>query len=118
MLVVSAHAADFVWRAGGTIAKYIKNGAEVHVVVLSYGVRGESNDLWNDKNQTVENVKKIRHEESLKAAGILGVKNIEYWDFEDYPMEINRERIDRLTLKIRQVRPDIIITHDSKDIIN
>ena len=37
MLVVSAHAADYVWRAGGTIAKYIKGGAEVHVVVLSFG---------------------------------------------------------------------------------
>ena len=23
LLVVSAHAADFVWRAGGTIAKYV-----------------------------------------------------------------------------------------------
>ena len=29
MLVVSAHAADYVWRAGGTIAKYIKHGAEI-----------------------------------------------------------------------------------------
>lgn len=27
LLVVSAHAADFVWRAGGTIAKYVKHGA-------------------------------------------------------------------------------------------
>ena len=45
VLVVSAHAADYVWRAGGTIAKYIKHGAQVHVVVLSFGVRGESNDL-------------------------------------------------------------------------
>ena len=41
VLVVSAHAADYVWRAGGTIAKYIKHGAEVHVVVLSFGIRGE-----------------------------------------------------------------------------
>ena len=41
VLVVSAHAADYVWRSGGTIAKYIKHGAEVHVVVLSFGIRGE-----------------------------------------------------------------------------
>ena len=38
LLVVSAHAADYVWRAGGTIAKYVKNGAKVHLVVLSVGV--------------------------------------------------------------------------------
>lgn len=41
ILVVSAHAADYVWRSGGTIAKYIKHGANVDVVVLSFGVRGE-----------------------------------------------------------------------------
>ena len=28
ILVVSAHAADYVWRSGGTIAKYIKHGAK------------------------------------------------------------------------------------------
>ena len=32
LLVVSAHAADFVWRSGGTIAKYVKHGASVHLV--------------------------------------------------------------------------------------
>ena len=46
MLVVSAHAADYVWRSGGTIAKYVEEGADVTVVVLSFGVRGESNGLW------------------------------------------------------------------------
>jgi len=28
LLVVSAHSADFVWRAGGTIAKYVKHVGE------------------------------------------------------------------------------------------
>ena len=60
MLVVSAHAADYVWRAGGTIAKYIKNGADVHLVILSFGGRGESNDLWKQPDATAESVKAIR----------------------------------------------------------
>lgn len=72
LLVVSAHAADYVWRAGGTIAKYVKNGAKVHLVVLSVGVRGESNDLWKTPDQTAEHVKEIRTAETRKAAGILG----------------------------------------------
>jgi 4-oxalomesaconate hydratase len=118
LLVVSAHAADFVWRAGGTIAGYVRGGADVHVLVLSFGVRGESNDLWKQDGQTAENVKRIRIEEASRAAEILGVKNIEYWDFEDYPMEITRERIDRLAVRIREVRPDIVITHDRKDAFN
>ena len=67
MLVVSAHAADYVWRAGGTIAKYIKGGAEVHVVVLSFGSRGESNDLWKKEGATLE---------SVKAAVLAAVKEV------------------------------------------
>jgi|GEM_PF-5704025 len=56
LLVVSAHAADFVWRGGGTIAKYVKHGARVKLIILSYGARGESNELWNIEGQTLENV--------------------------------------------------------------
>ena len=60
LLVFSAHAADFVWRSGGTIAKYIAGGADVCVVLLSMGVRGESNFLWKDPaNQTYENVESL-----------------------------------------------------------
>ena len=41
-LVVSAHSADFVWRAGGAIALHAAQGYAVHVVCLSFGERGES----------------------------------------------------------------------------
>jgi len=118
MLVVSAHAADYVWRSGGTIAKYINLGAEVHVVILSFGVRGESNDLWKQPEQTAENVKRMRKAETFQAAEILGIRNIEFWDYEDYPITFDRQREDRLVEKIRQVQPNIILTHDKFDVIN
>ena len=118
VLVVSAHAADYVWRSGGTIAKYIKEGAEVTVVVLSFGVRGESNDLWKKPDQTAETVKSARKAETLEAAGILGIQNIEFWDWEDYPMVVNPEREERLVRKIREIAPDVIITHDKFDVLN
>ncbi len=118
MLVFSAHAGDFVWRAGGTIAKYIKEGAEVHLVVFSFGVRGESNDLWKIEGQTTENVKDVRKKEALEAAEILGLKNIEFWDYEDYPIYFDRDRLNRVVVKIREIRPDIILTHDATDAFN
>lgn len=118
MLVISAHAADYVWRAGGTIAKYIKEGAEVHVVVLSFGVRGESNDLWKQPNQTAVTVKGIRKGETQNAAKILGIENIEFWDIKDYPISLGEIGEDRLVRKIRQVAPNIILTHDKYDIMN
>lgn len=120
MLVVSAHAADYVWRAGGTIAKYIKHGAEVHLVVLSFGGRGESNDLWKQPGATAESVKAVRRAETEAAADILGIKNIEFWDLQDYPIVTDDALTDRLVGKIRLVRPDIILTHDrmGADVLN
>jgi len=118
LLVVSAHAADYVWRSGGVIAKYIEEGAEVHVVVLSYGVRGESNDLWNTPGRTAEEVKDIRDKETRKAADILGIQNIEFWDLPDYPIPLTDAEATRLVRKMREVNPDILISHDKYDIMN
>lgn len=118
LLVVSAHAADFVWRAGGTIAKYIKYGANVSLVILSYGVRGESNDLWKIEGQTADSVKKFRHSEVEEALAHLGIKNVEFWDMEDYKIEFTAEHMDRMVRKIREVKPHHIITHGPKDAFN
>ena len=41
-LVISAHAADFVWRCGGAIALHAEMGYDVTVACLSFGERGES----------------------------------------------------------------------------
>ncbi|MDN6640300.1 MAG: PIG-L family deacetylase [Tetragenococcus sp.] len=118
LLVFSAHAADYVWRSGGTIAKYIENGAEVSVVVMTFGVRGESNDIWKKGGQTYDSVEESRRKETEKAAEILGINNIEFWDLVDYPIDITRELEDNIVATIRRTRPDIIITHDKNDVLN
>jgi len=119
VLVVSGHAADYVWRAGGTIAKYINHGASVKVIVLSCGVRGESNDLWNQPGQTYEQVMQIRKEESSAAAACLGVTDVEFWDFDDYYMDLeSEERLNRLVVALREFKPYHIITHGDLDLLN
>src|SRR5215469_17600248 len=74
LLVVGAHAADFVWRAAGAIAVHTAAGWRATVVALSYGERGESGDLWKEPSQTVENVKRIRHGECARAAAEIGAE--------------------------------------------
>ncbi|MDO4314238.1 MAG: PIG-L family deacetylase [Oscillospiraceae bacterium] len=57
VLVVSAHAVDFVWRAGGTIAQYAKNDHAVKIIDITLGQRGESESLWKSRHGiTVEEV--------------------------------------------------------------
>ena len=46
MMVIGAHSADFVWRAGGAVAVTTAGGGEAAVIALSYGERGESGELW------------------------------------------------------------------------
>ena len=40
LLVIGAHSADFVWRAGGAIAVTTTGGGTAQVLALSYGERG------------------------------------------------------------------------------
>ena len=71
---MSAHSADFVWRAAGAIATVTANGGAATVVALSFGERGESGELWKEPGQTVENVKSVRRGEAEAAANALGAE--------------------------------------------
>lgn len=119
MLVVAAHAGDFIWQSGGVIAKYAKAGHEVHLIVLTYGLRGESNEYWKKSNGSIDECRAIRIEENKKAVELLGVTNAEFWDYMDYPLVMNRERVERLACATRRIRPDFIVTHDKEeDLLN
>jgi 4-oxalomesaconate hydratase len=117
VLVVGAHSADFVWRAGGAIAVATRAGGVAQVIALSYGERGESGELWKVKGQTIENVKRERHAEAERAAAALGAELVTL-DFGDYPLEIDADRLTRLVDAIRAFAPDVIVTHTDTDPFN
>lgn len=117
MLVVGAHSADFVWRAAGAVAKHTSDGGEALVVALSYGERGESGELWKDPAQTIENVKRIRHEEAQKAATAVGA-HFEGFDLGDYPLRISDEAVERLAGLMREFAPHVVLTHPDRDPFN
>src|SRR4051812_9398383 len=116
-IVVSAHSADFVWRAGGAIALYAERGWKVTVVCLSFGERGESAKLWREPNMTVERVKSARRDEAVRAAEILGAQTI-FLDVGDYPMRVSEEVLYRLAGIFRDLRPEFILTHSLEDPYN
>lgn len=117
-LVVSAHSADFVWRAGGAIALHAEAGAEVTVVCLSFGERGESAKLWRQEGMTLERVKSERRKEAEAAARALGVADIQFWDLGDYPIGLDRDSLFRLADLHRAVRPSFMLTHSREDPYN
>jgi LmbE family N-acetylglucosaminyl deacetylase len=117
VLVVSAHAADFVWRAGGAIALYAQKGYRVRILCLSFGERGESERLWKKEGMTVECVKQERQKESERAAGILGAE-IRFFDSGDYPIKASEETIHEMVVEFRKLQPEVVLTHSYEDPYN
>jgi 4-oxalomesaconate hydratase len=115
--VVSAHAADFVWRAGGAIALGAARGQQVHVLCLTFGEKGESQGLWKQPGMTLERVKEARRDEAGRAAKVLGAE-IEFLDAGDYPLRATEDLYDSVVATIRRVNPAVIITHPTKDPYN
>jgi 4-oxalomesaconate hydratase len=117
-LVVSAHAADFVWRCAGAIALHVEKGYDVTIVCLSFGERGESAKLWKQEGMTLEQVKADRRAEAEAAAAALGVHDIRFFDQGDYPLEMDRDAKMRLVDVMREVRPGFILSHSLADPYN
>ncbi len=117
-LVVSAHSADFVWRAGGAIALHAEHGTKVTVICLSYGERGESAKLWRQPGMTLDRGKAGRQQEAEAAATHLGVHDIQFWDLGDYPITLDQAALFRLVDVFRAIRPAFMLTHSARDIYN
>ncbi|MEM1261673.1 MAG: PIG-L deacetylase family protein [Pseudomonadota bacterium] len=118
VLVISAHAADFVWRCGGAIALHQEKGYDVTIACLSYGERGESAKLWKQGDIALDAVKASRRKEAENAAAALGVHAIEFFDFGDYPLNIDTDGKYRIVDLIRKVQPTFMLSHSKWDPYN
>ena len=116
LLVTSAHAGDFVWRAGGAIASATARGERAVIVCLSFGERGESASQWLAGN-TLDEIKAVRRAEAEGAAAALGAE-IEFLDAGDYPLLESAELVDRLVEVFRRVVPTVVLTHPLTDPYN
>jgi 4-oxalomesaconate hydratase len=117
-LVISAHAADFVWRCAGAIALHQEKGFEVTIVCLSFGERGESAKLWKEEGVTLEKVKAARRVEAENAAKALDAHDIVFMDAGDYPLELDRDKKFELVDIIRRVQPNFMLSHSLYDPYN
>lgn len=117
-LVISAHAADFVWRCAGAIALHQKKGWQVTILCLSYGERGESAKLWKQPGCTLDQVKTARRAEAEAAAKALNAHDIRFFDLGDYPIGLDRDAKLRLVDEIRRVQPGFMLSHSLYDPYN
>ncbi|MFF1256328.1 MULTISPECIES: PIG-L deacetylase family protein [unclassified Streptomyces] len=115
-LVVTAHAGDFVWRAGGAIALAASRNEKVTIACLTFGERGESAKAWREGRKLAE-IKAIRRDEAERAAAVLGAE-VCFFDAGDYPLLVTPELTDRLVEVYRATQPDVVLTHAAEDPYN
>ena len=84
ILVAMAHANDMEFYAGGTIAKFVREGFEVVLVMFTANISGA--DIQGDGNylnHLPEDVVPVRRDEMHRGAAELGVKDIVEMGYKD-----------------------------------
>jgi len=104
VMVVTAHPDDPKFGAGGTIAKFVKEGRKVTYVIVTDGNKGSA-----DRAIAPARLAEIREEEQRNAARTLGVERVEFLGYEDGEVEDTRQLQLDVTRQIRRWRPGLII---------
>lgn len=109
VLAVGCHPDDLEIACDGTLLKYIQRGDEVYMCHVANGCHGH-------KIIMPEQLGPMRHEEAESAANLIGAKKI--YDLNVNDLEVNshdQNQLMALTRVIKEVRPQVIITHDPND---
>ena len=107
VMVVVPHADDAEIGAGGTVARWTREGKNVIYVVCTNGDKGTS-----DPNMKPEELAKIREQEQLAAAKLLGVKEVIFLRYPDQTLEDTPEFRKELVRLIRMYKPETVVTVD------
>jgi LmbE family N-acetylglucosaminyl deacetylase len=127
ILVIVAHPDDEVLGMGGTLKKLSNKNHDIKIVFLATGISARRSEKFTnetkykiDKNLTKkmeEQIKKLRLD-AKTALKILGIKDIEFFDFPDNEMDkiSNLEITKTIENIIKKFNPEIIYTHTKNDI--
>lgn len=107
VLVVTPHPDDAEFNAAGTVVRWVHEGKNVVYLVCSSGDKGTG-----DRNMKPEELAKVREQEQLAAARVLGVKEVFFLRYMDQALEDTPEFRKDIVRQIRRYRPDIIMTTD------
>lgn len=107
VMVVTPHPDDAEFGVAGTVAHWVRNGKDVVYVVCTNGDKGT-----NDSGIDPKELAKIRENEQLAAAEVLGVKDVVFLRYPDQGLEDTPEFRRNLVRLIRTYRPQTVVTAD------
>tara|TARA_A100001037_G_C15139507_1_gene632933 strand:- start:1769 stop:2455 length:687 start_codon:yes stop_codon:yes gene_type:complete len=106
ILIIMAHPDDAELGSGGSIARWISEGATVRTIICTNGDKGTKEDY------STHEIAKIREKEQLEASAILGVQETLFLRNRDGELEDSRAFRNQIAFLIRHFQPDTIVTHD------
>src|SRR5438309_6280058 len=106
-LVAFAHPDDAEFGFGGTVARWAREGTEVHYVCVTDGSAGS-----NRPGQDRDFMRPIRRTEQEAAAEVLGVASVTFLGFVDGELEANLDLRRVVTREVRRIRPDVLVGPD------
>lgn len=107
LLAVSAHPDDIEFSSGGTMFKFKKLGYDIYFIVATNGENG-----FKIAHKSRADRVKIRHNEQLKAAKILGVKKVFFLNYKDCFLKYDDKLREQIALIIKKVKPEIVFSFD------
>jgi LmbE family N-acetylglucosaminyl deacetylase len=111
VLVICAHSDDQSIGCGGSMAKYAKEGYDVHTIIMSFG----ENVKPHIKREVIAN---MRVKESKRADKILGGKGVTFLGLKELAFEDEIKQkgvLNRLDLLVNEIDPVKIFTHAIDD---
>ncbi len=123
VLAVFAHPDDEGFGCGGTLAALVAGGHRVTLICATNGDVGEISDPALATPQTLPSVRQGELRAAMDLTGIQDVRFLNYrdsgmvgWDDNDHPRSLYQASeetvVEHVASVIREVRPDIVITHD------
>jgi LmbE family N-acetylglucosaminyl deacetylase len=109
IVVLGAHCGDAEIQAGAIAHKYVKAGHEATFVHLTAGEKG------NPPSVSIEDYRIQKIEEAEKAAEVLGARSITL-EYKDGELIFDDAIVMRVATLMRELKPDVVITHWEKSI--
>lgn len=106
VLVVTAHPDDADFGAAGTVALLTDRGVEVTYLLVTDGDAG-----GNERATDHAGMAGLRRAEQTAAAACVGVTDLRFLGYPDGTVVASPELRRDIARVIRQVRPDLVITH-------
>ena len=123
VLAVFAHPDDEGFGCGGTLAELVARG---HNLTLICATNGDVGEISDPSLATPENLWQVRQGELRTAMDVTGIEDVRCLNYRDsgmagtddnaHPSSLfqapDEKVVDQVSAVIREVRPDVVITHD------